>query len=183
MTLKHETSTRFIDEVRIIPRWVYGIALLGYALPVAAMVFALRTDKTGDPFYRLPVLLPLVILAGTILACFILLIGYINRDARRRGMSPVAWTLIAIFIPHALGIVLYFVLRKPRIEHCPQCGASVEPGFGFCPQCQRRLNAICSQCKRSVNAADKFCPHCGGEVAASVNPASAAKEENHGPQL
>ena len=50
MTLKHETSTRFIDEVRIIPRWVYGIALLGYALPVAAMVFALRTEKTGDPF-------------------------------------------------------------------------------------------------------------------------------------
>ena len=174
MTLKHETSTRFIDELRIIPRWVYGIALLGYALPVAAMLFALHTDKSSDPFFRLPVLLPLVFLGGTILACFILLIAYINRDAKRRGMSPAVWTLIAIFIPHALGIVLYFVLRKPRILHCPQCSAAVEPGFGFCPQCQCRLSTICPQCRRSVNPTDKFCPHCGHDLAGSVSPASTA---------
>jgi RNA polymerase subunit RPABC4/transcription elongation factor Spt4 len=172
MALKHETSTRFMDEIRIIPRSVYGIALLGYALPVAAMVFALRTNNGGDPFYRLPVLLPLVIFAGTIVACFILLIGYINRDARRRGMSPVAWTLLAIFIPHALGVVLYFVLRKPRVLHCPQCAAIVEPSFSFCPQCQCRLNIVCPQCKGSVNPADKFCPHCGREFGVSASPAS-----------
>jgi predicted amidophosphoribosyltransferase len=51
--------------------------------------------------------------------------------------------LLAIFIPNALGIVLYFVLRKPRIANCPQCGAVVEPGFGFCPQCRHRLTAVC----------------------------------------
>jgi len=172
MPIKNETSTRFMDEVRIISPWAFVVASLGYVVPVAAMVFALRTDKTGDPFYRLPVLVPLVIVAGTLLACCILLIGYINRDAGRRGMSRLAWTLLAIFIPHALGIVLYFVLRKPRTLNCPQCAAVVEPGFGFCPRCQCRLNAICPQCQRGVNAADKFCPYCGRDLGPGVNPVS-----------
>jgi hypothetical protein len=173
MPVRNETSTRFMDEVRIISPWAYAIALLGYALPLAAMIFALHTDKSGDPFYRLPVLLPLVILAGTLLACAILLIGYINVDAGRRGMSRVAWTLLAIFIPHALGIVLYFVLRKPRILQCPQCATTVEPGFGFCPRCRCRLNAVCPHCQRGVNPADKFCPYCGGDLGPSGNTVSA----------
>jgi RNA polymerase subunit RPABC4/transcription elongation factor Spt4 len=172
MPIKNETSTRFMDEVRIISPWAFVIASLGYVVPFAAMVFALHTDKSGDPFYRLPVLVPLVILVGTASACAILLIGYINRDAARRGMSPLLWTLLAIFIPHALGIVLYFVLRKPRTLNCPQCSAVVEPGFGFCPRCRGRLNAICPQCRRGVNAADKFCPYCGGDLGTSVNTAS-----------
>jgi RNA polymerase subunit RPABC4/transcription elongation factor Spt4 len=157
-----------MDEVRIISPWAFAVAALGYVVPVAAMVFALRTDKSGDPFYTLPVLVPLVILVGTALACCILLIGYIYRDAGRRGMNPLLWTLLAIFIPHALGIVLYFVLRKPRILSCPQCAAVVEPGFGFCPRCRCPLNAVCPQCQRGVNAGDKFCPYCG----ASTNSAA-----------
>jgi hypothetical protein len=172
MPIKNETSTRFMDEVRIISPWAFAVASLGYVVPIAAMVFALRTDQTGDPFFRLPVLVPLVLVAGTLLACCILLISYINRDAGRRGMSRVAWTLLAIFIPHALGIVLYFVLRKPRILNCPQCAAVVEPGFGFCPRCQCRLNDICPQCQRGVNAADKFCPYCGRDLGSGVNPVS-----------
>ena len=172
MPIKNETSTRFMDEVRIIQPWAYVIALLGYAVPLVAMVFALHTNKTGDPFYRLPVLLPLVFVAGSALACYILLIGYINVDAGRRGMNRLAWTLLAILIPHALGIVLYFVLRKPRVLKCPHCSAIVEPGFGFCPRCRCPLNAICPHCQRGVNVSDKFCPHCGGDLGSSGNPIS-----------
>ena len=131
MPIKNDTSTRFMDEVRIISPWAFVIAFLGYAVVAGAVVFATLTDKTGDRFYTLPVLVPLGIVAGTAIACLILLIGYINRDAGRRGMSRLAWTLLAIFIPNALGIVLYFVLRKPRPPNCPQCNAVVEPGFGL----------------------------------------------------
>ena len=172
MPVRNETSTSFMDEVRIISPWAYAIAVLGYVAGAAAAVFATVTNKTHDSFFRLPVLVPLVLLGGTVVACYILLIGYINRDAGRRGMSRLAWTLLAIFIPHALGIVLYFVMRKPRALNCPQCGAFVEPGFGFCPRCRHGLNAICQRCQRGINAADKFCPYCGVAVGTPAQPGS-----------
>ena len=172
MPVRNETSTRFMDEIRIISPWAYFFASLGFAAAGAAIVFATLTDRTGDRFYTLPVLLPLGLLGGIIIACYVLLIGYVNGDAARRGMSRLGWTLLAIFIPHALGIVLYFVLRKPRTLNCPQCSATVELGFGFCPRCRCRLNAVCPKCQRSVNASDKFCPYCGCDFGASVNPVS-----------
>jgi Double zinc ribbon len=173
MPVRNETSTRFIDEVRSISTWFFGFASLAYVMAGAAIVFATLNDKSGDPFYRLPILIPLGILGGTAIACYILLIGYINRDAGRRGMSRLGWTLLAILIPNALGIVLYFVLRKPRTLNCPQCSAAVEPGFGFCPRCRCRLNAVCPQCRRGVSAGDKFCPYCAADLGPSSNPTSA----------
>jgi double zinc ribbon protein len=172
MPVKNETSTRFMDEVRIISPWAFFSASLAYVAALAAVIFAYFTDKSGDRFFTLPVIVPLAILGASLIACYILLIGYVNRDSGRRGMSRLAWTLIAIFIPHGLGIVLYFVLRKPRILNCPQCGTTVEPNFGFCPRCRTRLNAICPHCQRGVNAADKFCPFCGGGLGDVSNPVS-----------
>jgi RNA polymerase subunit RPABC4/transcription elongation factor Spt4 len=173
MPIRNETSTRFMDEVRIISPWAYFVASLGFAASAAAVVFAALTNKTADRFYTLPVLVPLGIAGGAAVACYILLVGYINRDAGRRDMSRLGWTLIAIFVPHALGIVLYFVLRKPRVLNCTQCGAALESGFGFCPRCRSPLHAICPHCQRGVNAGDKFCPYCGGDVGTSGNTVSA----------
>jgi len=170
MPVKNETSTRFMDEVRIISPWAFFIALLAFAAMVALLVFISLTDRNGPP--PMPVAVPLGIVAGMLIACYILLIGYVNRDAGRRGMSRVLWTLLAIFIPNALGIVLYFILRKPRVSNCPQCGAQVEPGYGFCPGCRHRLNPVCPQCQRGVHVTDKFCPYCGGDLAAGVNAPS-----------
>jgi RNA polymerase subunit RPABC4/transcription elongation factor Spt4 len=169
MPVRNETPIRFIDEVRDISPWAFFFALLGFLAVVVVMVFAAFTDK-DHPSPAVMVLLGIA--AGTVTACYILLIGYVNRDAGRRGMSRPLWTLVAIFIPNALGIVLYFVLRKPRTLNCPQCGALVEPAFGFCPRCRCQLSAVCPRCQRGVNAADKFCPYCGGDLATSCNPVS-----------
>ena len=49
--------------------------------------------------------------------------------------------LLAIFIPNALGIILYFVLREPMMTPCPQCSTLVKPGFAFCPACGTKLGA------------------------------------------
>ena len=115
MPVRNETSTRFIDEVRIISQWTYVVAFLSYPVAAAAVVFTTLTDKSGDHFHKLPVLVPLAIMGGTALACYILLIGYVNSDAGRRGMSRLGWTLLAIFIPHALGICQ--IAQAPTRRH------------------------------------------------------------------
>lgn len=166
MPIRNENSTRFMDEVRIISPWALVVALIGFASMVATLVFATLSDKKAPP---MAVMVLLGVVAGTAVGCYILLIGYVNRDAGRRGMSRVLWTLLAIFIPNALGIVLYFILRKPLIENCPQCSAIVEPGFGFCPRCRCRLSPVCPQCQRSVHTGDKFCAYCGGVLGTGAN--------------
>jgi RNA polymerase subunit RPABC4/transcription elongation factor Spt4 len=166
MPVKNGNLTSFMDEVRIISRWAYFIALLVFLSLPTLLAIRARYDPTNPPIV---VLVLAGIVAGTFLACYVLLIGYINRDAGRRGMSRVLWTLLAIFIPNALGIVLYFILRKPRTANCPQCSAIVGPGFGFCPRCRYRLAPVCPQCQRSVNAGDTFCPYCGADVVPTVN--------------
>jgi RNA polymerase subunit RPABC4/transcription elongation factor Spt4 len=158
MTNKNQTSTRFKDEIRILSPWAYFIATLVFvAIPVLFVIFVGK-DPKAPPF---AVRCLLGAIAGTLLACYVVLIGYINRDAGRRGMSRLWWTLIAMFVPNGLGIVLYFILRKPRTAHCPQCAAEIEPGFSFCPRCSNKLSPSCPRCQRVVGANDVYCPYCG----------------------
>ena len=164
MPVKNVTSTRFMDEIRIISPWAYLFAILGFLMPFAAMVYA---TLSGNPPFPLAAMVPLAIFGGTILGCYVLLIGYVNRDAGRRGMSRLGWTLLAIFIPNALGIVLYFVLRKPRSATCPQCGAPVQSGYGYCPKCGKNLGLHCPRCQHAVHADDVYCPYCGNPLTAA----------------
>jgi RNA polymerase subunit RPABC4/transcription elongation factor Spt4 len=147
-----------MDEVRIISPWAYLFVALGFLAAIAAVVYA---TLSGKPPLPLAVMAPLAVVGGTIVGCYILLIGYIYRDADRRGMSSLAWTLLAICVPNALGVVLYFVLRKPRIATCPQCGNALQPGFNFCPSCNYKLSPSCPQCQRVVGVGDVYCPYCG----------------------
>ena len=63
------------------------------------------------------------LLAGVVISIWILGLGYVYADARRRGMPPILWTLIAAFIPNLLGFLLYFALRRPIALPCPQLRA------------------------------------------------------------
>jgi RNA polymerase subunit RPABC4/transcription elongation factor Spt4 len=157
MPVKNETSTRFMDEIRIISPWAYFFVVLGFSAAFAAVVFA---NVSRNPPFPLPAMVAMAILGGTFIGCYFLLIGYVNRDAGRRGMSRLGWTLLAICVPNALGIVLYFVLRKPRVATCPQCASAVQPGFNFCPRCSYKLIPSCPQCQRLVGGNDVYCPYC-----------------------
>jgi hypothetical protein len=72
---------------------------------------------------------------GAFTAAYVLLAGYVYADARRRGMSPVAWTALVVLVPNALGFVFYFVLRKPLVHPCPRCHSDVAQDAAFCPRC------------------------------------------------
>jgi RNA polymerase subunit RPABC4/transcription elongation factor Spt4 len=134
--------------------------LAGIVFVATQWFFNIAVARRADapPVWTRPLL---GLLAGIAAGCYLLFIGYINRDAKRRGMSPILWTLVSIIIPNGLGILLYFVLRQPRQGACPQCANAVQPGFNFCPRCNHKLSASCPQCQRLVGVNDLYCPNCG----------------------
>jgi len=165
MELKNESKVGLRGEVSIIPAWAWILAAIAFvAMQVVAQV--IRQPDAPTPFVRAL----MGLLVGAVVACYLLLIGYITRDARRRGMSPVLWTLVAILVPNALGMILYFILRQPIRSACPQCGSFVQSGFNFCPHCSHKLSPSCPKCQHMVSATDVYCPYCGTTLAAAVTP-------------
>ena len=152
--------SRFTDEIGIIPRVAWGVAALIYAALAVMLSVLLHRDRNVP--WLLMTVLPVI--APLIPACVVLLIGYINGDARRRGMRYVMWTLLAIFVPNAIGIILYFVLRDPLPVFCPQCAAPVARTHTFCPHCGGALKTACPQCRRAAESGWKNCAFCGARL-------------------
>jgi RNA polymerase subunit RPABC4/transcription elongation factor Spt4 len=151
---------------------------------VCAIVFWAVITFAHDPgMSHMPMIAvwALIVFAGVPLGLWVLLIGYVNADAKRRGMRYVMWTLLAIFIPNAIGIILYFILRDPRMRSCPSCSQLVRPGFAFCPHCGQNLAPACPNCKRPVEAGWRNCPACGTVLGGSA-PATPGIPPYVGPQ-
>jgi len=99
------------------------------------------------------------------LAGYILLIGYVYGDAKRRGMRYVMWTLLAIFLFNGIGIILYFILREPLLGYCSKCGSPVNHGFAYCPRCGAGVQPACPSCHRVIEGPWAHCAWCGTRVA------------------
>lgn len=97
-------------------------------------------------------------------AAYVLLIIYVCCDAKRRGMRYVMWTLLSIFVPDAIGIILYFILRDPLPNPCPSCARPVKASFTFCPFCSASLQHTCPQCGSAVDRAWLHCSKCGTKL-------------------
>jgi RNA polymerase subunit RPABC4/transcription elongation factor Spt4 len=169
MQVKNETQTGLASEIKIVPGWAWALAVVCFLAAQWFFNFPLAHQASPPPAWARPLL---GLLAGFLGGCFVLLIGYINRDAKRRGMSPVFWTLMAILIPNALGIILYFLLRQPQRTACPQCGNFVQSGFNFCPRCSCKLGPSCPHCQHVVSATDVYCPYCGTSLRNQAAPVS-----------
>jgi hypothetical protein len=149
--------------MKIIPAAVWTIAiLLGIAF-VACMAWYRVITLDWDSGF------PLVLIVGSFLfltfAAYILMVGYIYSDAKRRGMRPVLWVLLAVFIPNAIGILLYFILREPLLLTCPKCGAGAKPAFPFCPACGESLGQTCPSCRSLIESGWSHCAKCGAQLA------------------
>ncbi len=186
---RRKEKLRFWDEFRIIPRWlVLGVIVL--FLIAQGVGFFVNLQAKNNPYgnmmfpYELrdtPALASLA-LAGIItavslcMATVIFLVAYVNRDAKRRGMSSALWTfLVLILLPGylVLGFTVYFLMREPLPYPCPQCSTLVGARFNFCPNCKCNLHPSCPNCKREVAETDKFCPYCAQDLASAPLPSSA----------
>jgi hypothetical protein len=75
------------------------------------------------------------LLFGILAAIWLLCLGFVFTDARRRDMPSVAWVLMAMLVPNLLGFLLYFVLRKPLTTPCSSCGRAMSSEQPFCSWC------------------------------------------------
>jgi hypothetical protein len=187
---KRKENLRFWNELRIIPRWLFGLVAVLYVL---ALVIALTINMAqshnpngndmfppelrDNPALAQLALSGLITLVTLCFAFFIFMIAYVNRDASRRGMNSALWTiLVIVFLPTwgLIGLVIYLLMREPLPYPCPECATTVNARFNFCPNCKCNLHPACPQCKREVGELDKFCPHCGNDLKAATQAEPAA---------
>lgn len=161
----YDTKTTLKAELKIIPAVAYVVAgawlAVWFALVLPHILRSAHPKPGGPPLWLFSALLTL---AGAILALWTLMIFYVNLDAKRRQMNRLLWTLLVIFIPNAIGFILYFVLRHPIARPCRKCGAPVRPEFAFCPACGESLASTCPSCHHAVEPGWTACAFCGAKL-------------------
>lgn len=153
-------------ETGLIPWWSYGLAA-GVFIGLETLIYPLIIEHRTQ---GRPVTLSVIwsISLGLFLSFYMLMVGYVLRDSRRRGMNPLAWTLIMLaLMPSGLGFVIYFLLRSPIVLRCPKCEAQVGAESNFCTRCRFQLRPVCEHCQHSLRAGDSFCAYCGSPVSES----------------
>jgi hypothetical protein len=108
---------------------------------------------------------------GTLVASYVLLVGYVSRDVKRRNMQAGLWMLLVLLMPGGIGAVVYFLLRQPMQSRCPHCSTEVASSYNFCPQCQFQMAPVCGQCFRGVEITDVYCKQCGHDLEEDHVPA------------
>jgi hypothetical protein len=149
--------SRLTTEFQVATRTGVVISALIAAAAFTAFVFV-----ADEPPMELRILLGLLIAA--IMFTYGFLVTYVHGDAKRRGMRHVLWTVIAFFVPNALGFIAYFLLREPLLQPCAACGATARKDFAFCPQCGSPLPRVCPSCHRPVEPIWPHCAHCGQKL-------------------
>jgi hypothetical protein len=157
------------DDQRMIPVWSIVVASISFVL----VEYYFWIIAPGQRHHAPPPIgfrIYFNLSWGVVVALYFLMVGYISKDAPRRGMSVRFWMLVCFVMPGGIGAVIYFLLRQPEMTRCPACSTHVQSDFHFCPQCNYQLTANCGNCFRSVRGTDQFCTRCGHELASDHMP-------------
>jgi hypothetical protein len=157
--------SRFDQEWALVPtgaRWTAALVALAFtALMTGVVLLPALAEHDAKALLILSPFFLLTLLGAVPIAIYVLLLGYVWGDARRRGMSHVMWTLLALFIPSAVGLILYFILRDPVPVPCPKCGTPARKGHAYCASCGAAVRAACPHCRQPVEAGWRNCASCG----------------------
>jgi len=168
--MRDPQSIKLNDDARLIPVWSMVVATVAFVVVEYYfwLVFPAQRHHAPPPLgFRIYFNLSW----GVVAALYFLMVGYVSKDAPRRGMSSRFWMMLCFVMPGGIGAVLYFLLRAAEISSCPACGTHVQSDFHFCPQCNYQLTASCGNCFRTVRTTDQFCTRCGHELSRDHMPA------------
>ncbi|HUK30773.1 MAG TPA: zinc ribbon domain-containing protein [Candidatus Acidoferrum sp.] len=165
-----EGSLGFWGNLKMIRPAAWTIAIILFLGMPPLFWFFIFPGSDPNEMARMPEIakLCLPLLMGAFLMTYVLLIGFVYVDAKRRAMRHVMWTLLAIFIPNAIGIILYFLMRDPLPTPCPNCSRLVPRTFSFCPNCGTELMRVCKACRRKLEPGWLNCAYCGTPTGAQA---------------
>ena len=190
---RKKEAFRFRNEFRIVPSWLKILCVLLYLIAIAVTILVVHyspdsriADLKDDVPTATVAAIGIVTGVSIVFSAFILMLGYVNRDAKRRGMNSALWTFLVLVLSSgsagALGFIIYFLLRDPLPYPCPRCSQPVGPRFNFCPNCKCDLHPSCPNCKHEIAETDKFCPYCAYELVAKTPPPALPGAQIESPQ-
>lgn len=114
-----------------------------------------------------------VVLIVALVATWIMLLVWVARDAKNRGVeNPVLWMLLVFFL-HTIGLILYLLTRPGgNLIPCPSCGNKKLQYANVCPHCGNAApggpaaaalpaTAFCPGCGTPLKPGARFCEKCG----------------------
>jgi hypothetical protein len=157
---------REVDQ-KILPYWSVALAIAVFA----AFQYLFHGLLPHDRHSLLPMRLLMGYSWGTIFGSYVLLVGYVSLDLKRRGMAARLWILVVLVMPVGIGAVIYFLLRQPLVASCAHCGWPILSSYHFCPQCRFQTAPVCERCFNGVKITDAYCGNCGHNLAEGQVPA------------
>ncbi len=124
---------RFLSIVpEVVQLWAWVV--VGCALLIG-LVAGYKTAGQGSVLRTMSTDGGAAVVFGIACAAWLLCLGFVFADARRRAMRSVLWVLVAALFPHLLGFLLYFVMRQPIASTCAHCAETIGRHQRFCPCC------------------------------------------------
>jgi len=120
-----------------------------------------------------------LVCVGVLLLIGLLIAIWVYKDAESRGMSGVLWLLIVWFVAFPIGLIIYLVVRKPKVmapppypmapppayATAPPPGyGAPPPGYGAPPPPPGAAGMNCRYCGTPVPPGSMVCPRCGGRL-------------------
>jgi len=153
------------EDTRLVPVWSIVIAAAVFVL--VEYYFWIVFPKSQHHSVPLGLRAYFNVTWGLLASLYILMVGYISKDAPRRAMSSRFWMLICFVMPGGIGAVLYFLLRAPLVSTCPAIASG--------PCAQRTSSARAADMNWSATICRRGCAFTQGATsfrfsAAAVHP-------------
>jgi zinc-ribbon domain len=124
------------QSLSVVPKAVqiWSLVIAGCAVLIGLGV-GYHEAQPGTALRTMSIYASAGLFGGVVIAAWLLCLGFVFADARRRAMRPFLWVLVAGLFPHLLGFLLYFVLRQPIASACSHCGRTIPLNQRFCAWC------------------------------------------------